>query len=229
MMIIPSGERVSPLYAQYLAETLETVWRPCDRCQRRRTLNLGHGRWVECAPGQSIVLILRHVRCRRCHTVETVFPPWLLPYESLTVEMMESMLTAIEIRGESLETVAAAHQVSVERVQALWHRWRAVLPEWPYQVEQEAAVSTAAPLVDTQTWQPPATARSASWAWLQVAWQALALLWGLALPPSGWVFWRTVAPECMPATPISAHCHLGQRLRQPRWRAPPTLPLIPRG
>ena len=82
MMIIPSVECVSPLYAQHLADTLETVWRPCDRCQRRRTLNPGHGRWVE----WSIVLILRHVRCRRCHTVETVFPPWLLPYESLTVE-----------------------------------------------------------------------------------------------------------------------------------------------
>jgi hypothetical protein len=71
--------------------------------------------------------------------METVFPPWLLPYESLTVEMLESLLNAIEIRGESLEAVAAAYQVSVERVQARWHQWRAVLSEWHYQVEQAAA------------------------------------------------------------------------------------------
>ncbi len=82
---------------------------------------------MEYAPGQSTLLTLCHVRCRRCHTMETVFPPWLLPYESLTVEMLESLLNAIEIRGESLEAVAAAYQVSVERVQARWHQWRAVL------------------------------------------------------------------------------------------------------
>ncbi len=68
--------------------------------------------------------------------------------------MLESLLNAIEIRGASLEAVAATYQVSVERVQARWHQWRAVLSEWHYQVEQ-AAAWTAAPLVDTQTWQPP--------------------------------------------------------------------------
>lgn len=226
MTIIASPARVDSLYAAYLALTLESVWRRCEQCPRRRTLEPGHQRWVDFAPGQSTRLTLRHVRCRPCHTTETVFPPWLLPYESLTVEMLESVLNALELRGESLDAVAAAHQVSVDRVRARWHAWRAVLSAWHYQVEQAAAAWTPAPLVDTQTWQPPPTARGPGWPWLQVAWAALALFWDLAWIPSGWVFWRTVAPELMPAPPIPANCHLGRRLRGRCLRSPPTLPLI---
>ncbi len=219
--LIPTADRISPVYAQYLTEHLEADWRSCPQCHGRRSVNEGHWRWVLCAPGQEAPLFLSHVRCRACGTIETVFPPWLLPYERLTVEMLESILTALLVQGQSVAAVAAAHQVSEEMVTSRWHRWRDELPAWHQQVEQTAVPWTAAPLVDMQTWHPPLTARSAAWAWLEVAWQALALLMGGEAPPSGWIFWRRVFPEVMPAGPIPARSHLGRRLRLPLLSLPP--------
>lgn len=85
-LIISSAALLEPLYTQYLAEYFEVAWHRCPRCQGLRHGHGGHERWVLCAPGQEGRLFLRHVRCRSCHTVETVFPPWLLPYERLTVD-----------------------------------------------------------------------------------------------------------------------------------------------
>ena len=88
-LIISSAALLEPLYTQYLAEYFEVAWHRCPRCQGLRHGHGGHERWVLCAPGQEGRLFLRHVRCRSCHTVETVFPPWLLPYERLTVDLID--------------------------------------------------------------------------------------------------------------------------------------------
>ena len=115
-LIISSAALLEPLYTQYLAEYFEVAGHRCPRCQGLRHGHGGHERWVLCAPGQEGRLFLRHVRCRSCHTVETVFPPWLLPYERLTVDLIESILTALLVQGQSVAAVAAAHQVPEEIV-----------------------------------------------------------------------------------------------------------------
>ena len=92
-------------------------WRPCPQCTRRRAWHSSRARWVHWAPSQRDHLGLRRLRCRPCHPVETVFPPWLLPYEELPVASLDPLLPAAGL-GASWATVAAqtgAAPVTVRR------------------------------------------------------------------------------------------------------------------
>lgn len=176
---------------------------------RRRAWHSTRRRWVHWAPGQRDRLGLRRLRCRPCHTVETVFPPWLLPYEELPVGALDPLLQAAGA-GASWAASAAQTGAAPLTVRRRWRRWGPQGPGLRQRVLQQAP-RWGIPLT-WPTWRPPAGARSADWAWLGLAWAALAVIFqpGAA---SGMGVWADLAVAPWPAAVVPTRPHLGRRLR----------------
>lgn len=77
---IPSFEAVCQLYAEFLARFLSKL-RPCPGCGRPREIQGSRLRALPWAADHSHCIAFTRLRCRTCHTVETLFPPWILPDE----------------------------------------------------------------------------------------------------------------------------------------------------
>ena len=190
-------------------QSADASWRPCPQCHHRRAWQGTRPRWVHWAPGQRARLGLRRLRCRACHTVETVFPPWLLPYEELPVGSLDVLLQAAAA-GASWAAVAAQRGTAPLTGRRRWRRWG---PQGVglRQCVLQQATHWGIPLI-WPTWRPPAGARSADWTWLGVAWAALAVVFRPAAP-GGMAVWADLGAPPWPAAVIPARTHLGRRLR----------------
>ena len=208
---VPSVHDFAVLVTAYEAYWQDPTapWRPCPQCARRRAWHSTRPRWVHWTPGRRDRLGLRRLRCRPCHTVETVFPPWLLPYEELPVASLDPLLPAAGT-GASWATVAAQTGAAPVAVRRRWRRWGPQGPGLRQRVLQPATrrgISLAWP-----TWRAPAGARSVDWGWLGLAWAALAVIFlpGVA---SGMGVWVDLTAAPWPAAVVPARTHLGRRLR----------------
>lgn len=205
-------------YAAYWRETL-AAWRPCPACGRARAWQGTRARWVLWAPGRRDRLGLRRLRCRACHTVETVFPPWIVPYEELLVDGLARLVIAAG-GGASWATVATTGGVDPLTARRRWGRWGPRGAWLRQRILQQTTLwgwTWAWP-----TWTPPARARSADWTWLAVAWAALALLVPPPpVAPHGWVVWAATGPTAWPPHVIPRRTHLGQRVAAAAGGRPP--------
>jgi hypothetical protein len=204
-------------YDTYCGET----WpHRCPGCGQPRPYFGGHWRWVFWAAGHHDPLWVRHVRCAACHTVETLFPPWLLPYEEWTLWVLEAVLDAVLDHGASVTRVAAEWAVDPDAVVRRVNRWRAQAPALRQGVAQQVE-RWQLEGIPGSTWTPPPQTRSWDWSWLRVVWAACGLArWGAAALAHLWgpgsiglVTWRILAPEVLPAGCVPAWAHLGRRLR----------------
>lgn len=218
---IASFEAVCQLYTQFLATVLPDL-RCCPGCHRLREIQGARYRALQWATDQIDFILLTRLRCRHCHTVETIFPPWILPYELAALWMLEAAVTAVAVDGQSLQHTATQGHWTLDWMRAHVRPWLQVSVEFRTIVAQWSHAAGVADLVDAD-WVPPDNARVADWAWLCVAWHRLMLLYldaGSASLLSGWIVWRTLAPDRLPAAPIPPRTHLGRRVRQP----PPSPP-----
>lgn len=187
---------------------------PCPRCGQPRWRHGSHERWVCWACGGWNQLALVHVRCGRCHTVETLFPPWLLPYESLTVDVLNQVLESVGHAGQSVAHVAQQWDLPPSAIRRRLFRWLPRAPQLRQQVTQHAEQWGMA--LGWSTWTPPLRTRSADWSGLLMAWQALALVLVtsvlVATLSPGLPQWREWAPEWLPAGVVPRRAHLGRRL-----------------
>ena len=208
---VPSVHDFAVLVTAYEAYWQDPAapWRPCPQCARRRAWHSTRPRWVHWTPGRRDRLGLRRLRCRPCHTVETVFPPWLLPYEELPVASLDPLLQAAGA-GASWATVAAQTGAAPVTVRRRWRRWGPQGPGLRQRVLQQAT-RWGLPLT-WPTWRPPAGARSADWGWLGLAWAALVVVFRPGAP-SGMGVWVELGPTPWPAAVVPARTHLGRRLR----------------
>jgi len=218
---LPDSGTLVTRYQTFLA-TQETRYRPCPQCQGWRARHGWRARNVLGAPGQWGRLALLRLRCRPCHTVETVFPPWLLPYESWTVPVWDAVLTAVATEGQSWRRIATDWQVEVTAVKRRWRRWEPQLPAFRHQVHQ--VLQTWQIGTPWRTWHPPPAARAADWGRLQLCWQAVALVLGAVWElgtPTGFVTWRTWVPTGLPGGVLPRHTHLRRRLGRTPAGFPP--------
>ncbi len=212
---ITAFEAVCQLYTQFLVTMLPAL-RPCPGCHAPREIQGCRRRALQWAADQIDFIALTRLRCRACHTVETLFPPWILPYELAALWILEAAVTAVAVDGHSLQQTADRWHWSLAWIRAHLRPWIAVSPEFRALVAQWSRAIGWDDLV-SPAWRPPSTARSGDWAWLCVAWAAITLQVldvAQAQRMPGWIVWRSVAPEVMPAAPISAVTHLGRRVRQ---------------
>ena len=212
MMSIVDFSALREDYAAYVAHQAPYL---CPRCRQARGRSGSHERWVNGGPGAETLMALIHGRCRHCHTLETLFPPWLLPYERLTVDVLNAIVDRVASQGESVTVVAAPYGLPPLVVRRRLRRWLPPAPQLRQQVLQQAAQWGIA--LYWGTWQPSPPARSMDWAWLALAWQALILvlprLLGVVPQMSpGLPQWRVWAPEGLPASVVPATTHLGRRL-----------------
>ena len=149
MFIVLTWDALVQAYETYCKSTLP---HPCPHCHRSRRYAGGHWRWVLWAAGTRRHFWLRHVRCETCHTLETLFPPWLLPYEEWTLMVLQQALDAALDAGRSFAGVAAEWGVDREAVVRRVARWREQAPALRQIVAQKAAAWEAAP--PGSTWQP---------------------------------------------------------------------------
>ena len=220
MNSIASFDDLCSAYHQFVADDPE---HRCPQCDRRRCFQGSHDRWVLWSRPHRDRLSLVPVRCRACGTVETLFPPWLLPHEELTVDALNQVLEAVNA-GHPVWQVAAEWGMEPLAIRRRIRRWLPQAADLRQRVAQQAD-TWGIPLA-WPTWTPPTGSRSADWSWLLVAWMALFLTWGGA---SVWSFsvglsqWREWAPENLPAPVVPARSHLGRRLRgvPPRPPRPP--------
>lgn len=218
---ITAFEVVCQLYAEFLTTMLPDL-RPCPRCHALREIQGDRRRALQWAPDHVDFLALTRLRCRACHTVETLFPPWIVPYGFAALWILEAAVTAVAVDGQSLQQTANHWHWTLAWVRAHVRPWIAVGPEFRALVAQWSRAMGWDDIVSI-TWHPPATAVAGDWAWLRVAWATLAIqVLGVAQAQytPGWIVWRSIAPEVLPADPIPAVTHLGRRLRQ-RTLSPP--------
>ena len=188
----------------------------CPGCGQPRPYSGGHQRWVLWARvGKRKRLALSHVRCKHCRTLETLFPPWLLPYEECTLMVLQSVLDEALEQGRSLTTISAAVGLSRDSVRARVRHWAALAPSLRQLVAQEAERWGIA-LFHRSTWTPPTTSHSWDWSWICVSWETLAFigrsLVSLPFPVSGLALWRQWVPERLPPYTVPLRSHLGRRL-----------------
>jgi hypothetical protein len=212
---ITSFTVIEQLYAVFL-ETLAAIGFPCPRCGGRRARHSWRGRWVIWSVGHFDRLRLLRVRCRHCRTVETCFPPWLLPYEPAALWVLTQLCDAVALEGQSWARVEreggwARHWLrrhagrwlawAPALRQALarqWLRWGWHWPSWSW------------------TWRPPTLARVADWAWVRVAWAWTVQMGGattVAEQIGDFAVWCALAPLALPAAAVPATTHVGRRLR----------------
>lgn len=204
---------VEQLYRTFL----DTLLALCPQCGRRRERHSWRTRWVVWAPGRWDRLALLRVRCRACHTVETCFPPWLVPYEPAATWLLVTLSNAVAMQGQTwaqLEREGAWPRHWLRRHVGRWLAqaalWRTLIAQqwlrwgWPWPAW-------------TQTWQPPTGTRLADWAWVQVAWawtgDMLAVSTSAALLDLA-ALWLAVAPQAWPPALVPAATHWGRRLRR---------------
>jgi hypothetical protein len=138
MTTLPDFAAVVTAYAQFW-QTAEAHCRPCPACGRRRVRHGKRARWVHWAPGQRDRQALIRLRCRPYQTVETCFPPWLVPYEELTLDQLTTLLTAARGAGPSWRRVACAVGCDPLTVRRRWRRWGPWEPWLRQQGAQHAA------------------------------------------------------------------------------------------
>ncbi|MCL8207567.1 MAG: DUF6431 domain-containing protein [Actinomycetia bacterium] len=212
---IPTFAVVEQLYAAFL-ETLAAMGFSCPRCGGCRARHSWRGRWVIWAPGRWDRLPLLRVRCRRCRTVETCFPPWLLPYEPAALWLLTALCDAMAVEGQSwahVERQGAWPRHWLRRHVGRWLRRAATLRQHIAQQWQHWGWPWPS---WTQTWRPPAAARVADWAWVRVAWAwtvQVAQLAAVAQPIGDWAVWCALAPLALPSDAVPATPHWGRRLR----------------
>ncbi|MCY0877748.1 MAG: DUF6431 domain-containing protein [Firmicutes bacterium] len=102
---------VEQLYRTFLT----TLVLGCPQCGHPRERHSWRARWVVWAPGCWDRLALLRLRCRICHTVETCFPPWLIPYDPAATWLLVTLGHAVAIHGQSW--------AQVERAGAWPHHW----------------------------------------------------------------------------------------------------------
>ncbi|MDA8193667.1 MAG: DUF6431 domain-containing protein [Thermaerobacter sp.] len=184
----------------------------CPQCGRPRCFQGSPDRWVLWSRQHRDRITLVHVRCRACGTVETLFPPWLLPHEELTRDALNQVLEAVVHTGRPVSQVAAEWGLEPVAIR------RRILRRLPHAAEFRQRVAQQAdtwgiPLA-WPTWTPPTASRSADWSWLLVAWTALFLILGGASAFSvGLPQWREWVPENLPVPVVPPWSHLGRRLR----------------
>lgn len=111
------------------------------------------------AADQRDFLTLTRLRCRACHTVETLFPPWILPYELAALWILEAAVTAIAVDGDSLQHTADHWHWSLVWIRAHIRPWIAVSPEfralvaqWGRSLGWDDLVSSAWPTTRSGDW-----------------------------------------------------------------------------
>ena len=215
MLSILAWQQLEQAYRDYCDADSE---HRCPCCGQPRPYSGGHERWVLWARGgQRKRLYLRHVRCKPCRTLETLFPPWLLPYEECTLMVLQALLDEALDQGQSLTTLSAAVGLSRDAVRARVRHWAALAPTLRQLVAQTAERWGTA-LFHRSTWTPPATSHSWDWSWLRVAWDTLALellgggIGAWPFPVSGLALWRHWGPEQLPPYTVPLRAHLGRRL-----------------
>jgi len=193
----------------------EAQWRPCPRCRQRRVRHGWRARYgVVPAAGRPVTIRLRvqRVRCRPCHTVETLYPPWLWPYLLWPVPMWVRVCEARWVTGAAWPVVAAQAGVDVSTVRRRLRGWAAQLVAWRQHVAQQATTWGVALIAAWlgETANPPAVGGE---------WLALVALWSQVAVALGWpgtpplVAWLTGAPLGVPAPLVAPHTHWGRRLR----------------
>jgi hypothetical protein len=131
-----------------------------------------------------------------------------------------ALLLITAAAGASWATVAATVGVAPLTAHRRWRRWgpRGL---WLRQRILQAT-TTWGWVLAWPTWRPPAGARSADWAWLAVAWAALALLVPPPpVAPHGWVVWAATGPSAWPPGVIPPRTHLGRRVAAAARPVPP--------
>ena len=219
---ITAFEAVCQLYTQFLITMLPAL-RPCPGCHAPREIQGCRRRALPGAADQIDFIALTRLRCRACHTVETLFPPGILPYELAALWILEAAVTAVAVDGHSFPHTADRGHGSLAGIRAHLRPWIAVSPEFRALVAQWSRALGGDDLV-SPAWRPPAPARSGDWAWLGGAWAAITfqvLAGAQAQRMPGGIVWRSVAPAVMPAAPIPAITHLGRRVRQHPACSPP--------
>lgn len=190
-------------------------WRPCPRCRQRR---VRHGRRFRycgvtvAGTGVTFRLRVQRVRCRACHTVETLYPPWLWPYLLWPVPTWVELCEARWMSGATWTAVAAQAGVDAGTVRRRLQAWRAHLVLWRQQALQHAAawgvVVIGAVLFDATALTSPGA-----------DWQALVAVWSVVAVACGWpgtpplVAWITGAPLVVPVPLVAPHTHWGRQLR----------------
>jgi len=188
----------------------EATRRPCPRCGQRRVRHGRRARYVE-GQGESTWVAVIRLRCRPCHTVETVFPPWLWPYLSWHLALWVAVCTARWEAGQSWSQIAQPVTQTPATVRRRVRAWQRHLVAWRQQALQAAApwgVHLAVAWVVTTA----ASGVAADWAALVRLWSAVAtaLAWP-GDPPL--VAWCAGAPHVVPAALVPPHTHWGRRLR----------------
>jgi hypothetical protein len=212
---ITSFRIVEQLYVAFL-HTLSGEGFRCLQCGGHRTRHRGRSRWVIWAPGRLDRLRLLRVRCRHGRTVATGFPPWRLPYEPAALWLLTTLCDAIALEGQSWAAVERHGEGPRHGLRRHVGRWRSRAAICRQRIAQPWQTWGWPWPRGTQTWQPPATARIADWAWVRVAWAwtAAAGAWAAVAAPIGaWAVWGTLAPLALPSDVLPATTHWGRRLR----------------
>ena len=204
---------------------------PCPYCGRPREKAGGHWRWVQWFQ-QEYRLWVFHVRCRHCHTVETRFPPWLLPYERCSLFTLQSWLNAVLADGRPVRTAAREWTIELTQLRRRVAHWRLLAPALRQVVAQHGARwGMGLPGAD---WRPAGLPRSLDWAWLCAAWTVMAvgvytLAAVVAFPAgvTGLPLWRQWVPEGFPPGTVPIRTHLGRRLGRGSSVRPPPEMAIP--
>lgn len=171
--------------------------------------------------GRGVIVPLRvqRVRCRVCHTVETLYPPWLWPYLLWPVPAWVALCEARWMAGAPWTTVATQAGVDACTVRRRVQAWGAQLVRWRQQALQQAVAWGVA--VIGAVWFDATVLTS-----LGADWQALVAVWSGVAVACGWpgtpplVAWITGAPLVVPAPLVAPHTHWGRRLRAagcPPW------------
>jgi len=160
----------------------------------------------------TVCLRVQRVRCRPCHTVETLYPPWLWPYLLWPVPTWVGLCEARWIAGAAWTAVAAQAGVEASTVRRRLQAWGAQLVAWRQQATQHAATWGVAVIWAALFEATSTTPRGADWQALGVVWSAVAVACGWpGTPPL--VAWITGAPLVVPAPLVAPHTHWGRRIR----------------
>ena len=80
--------------------------RACSGCHALREIPGTRRRALQWTADPMDFIALTRIRCRVCHTVETLFPLWILPYELAALWILEAAVTAVAVDGQSLQHTA---------------------------------------------------------------------------------------------------------------------------
>jgi len=209
MASVPQAAMWQQAYDHWWTVT-EAATRPCPDCGQRRVRHGRRLRYVEGLGDHTALAVIR-LRCRPCHTVETVFPPWLWPYCPWHLAVWAWLCAARWEAGQSWTQVARWVSQTPTTLRRWGLRWQGQFVRWRQQALQAAGQWGCAVAV---AWVMPTAVAGpvADWAALVRLWSAVAT--ALAWPDDPpLVAWRAEAPHVVPVALVPPHTHWGRRLR----------------